>query len=34
MGTNNYAKLLAEQGNYVINVDAVDWYHYEKENQL
>jgi hypothetical protein len=25
---NNYAKLLAEQGNYVINVEGVDWYHY------
>jgi hypothetical protein len=28
MEPNNYAKLLAEQGNYVINVDGVDWYHY------
>jgi hypothetical protein len=28
MEPNNYAKLLAAQGNYVINIDGVDWYHY------
>ena len=28
LGKNEYARLLKEQGNYVITVEDVDWYSY------